>query len=229
MKELGFYIAEEENCEDIVRSKFINLELLDEQIVKSIEDKQKTYELIDNWYKYISEKLNVSQGGIVEEGFIDLVFENTFFDAKKGEYIFFDQEWFEKNVPIKFILFRAIKNLYEHNPRINTKLPKEEMFDKYQLKEHIEEFTKREEQFQKEIIDEQKKKFYEQQYKYKITSEEIQKVIDDVKRLDKDNVELLREIKRLEEKIKYQDDIIKKSIEKNRTIIDKIKEKILKK
>ena len=234
LKKLGFNVAEEEE-NDIVKSKFINLELFDKQIIRAIENKQISlvYELIDNWYNYISQKLNVDDKGIVKEGFIDLVFENTFFESASGEYIFFDQEWFQEKVPIKFILFRAINNLYEHNPRIKEKLAKDNLFERYKLNDCIEEFTEREKKFQEEIIDKEKQKFYSKQYEYKISSEEIKEIIKYAKKLDKDNVELIGEIRRLEEKTKKQDEKIteleKKIINLNKTTIEKIKEKILKK
>ena len=92
-----------------------------------------TYEMIDNWYKFIQEKLHPDNRGIVKDGFLDLVFENTFYNKETNQYIFFDQEWYEKNVPIKYILYRAISNFYEHNLRINEKLKQEELYKKYNI------------------------------------------------------------------------------------------------
>ena len=235
LKDLGFNIAEEDTMENMVKSKFINLELLDKQIVRAIENKQNdlVYQLIDDWYEYISKKLQTSNNGIVKDGFIDLVFENTFYNPIDKNYIFFDQEWYQENVPIKFILYRAINNLYEHNPRIKEKLSKQVLIEKYGLNENIDEFIEREKKLQDEIIDKEKQQYYSKQYEYKITSEEIQKIIKDVKKLDKDNVELIGEIKRLEEKTKKQDEKIErqKNIIKNlnKTTVEKIKEKFFRK
>lgn len=234
LKELGFNIAEENESENIVKSRFIDLESLDKQIVSAIDSMEisKAYKLIDNWYEYISKRLKANEEGIVKEGFIDLVFENTFYDNQKEEYIFFDQEWYKEDIPIKFILFRAIKNLYQYNPRIETELPQKQILERFELVECSEKFSQKEEEFQKEIIDEEKQKFYAKQYDYKITSEEVQKIIKDVKKLDKDNVELIGEIKRLDERVREQDNIIIKQqneiVNLNKTMFQKIKEKILK-
>lgn len=234
LKQLGFNVAEEENASKIVKSRFIKTEMLDKQIVELIDNKEieKVYEYIENWYKYISEKLKVNEKGIVKEGFIDLVFENIFYDKEKNEYIIFDQEWLKNNISIKFILYRAIENLYKHNPHIELILPKQDIFEKYQIYDKIQEFELMEEKIQKEVIDEEKQNFYGEQYKYIIRPEEIQKIIKDIKRLDKDNIELLGEIKRLEEKTKSQDAILieqDKEIKRlQKTGIQKIKEKVIK-
>lgn len=197
LKKLGFNIAEEEN-DKIVVSKIINLKLMDEIIVENINDKESVYKLIDNWFSFINEKLLVNKDGITKYGFIDMVFENTFYDEDNNKFVFFDQEWYEDNIPIKYILYRAIKNLYSYNPEICQKIPIEEMFERYDLNKQKEEFENKEVLFQKEIIDEQKQSFYAKQYEYKISSEEIKQIIKDVKKLDKDNVELLAEVKKLD-------------------------------
>lgn len=197
LKKLGFNVAEEEN-DKIVSSKIIKTKLLDEMIVYNIHSREKVYSIIDNWYNYICEKLLVNKDGKTKYGFIDMVFENTFYDEINNEYVFFDQEWFQEDLPVKYILYRAINNLYAHNPEINNCILIDEMFDKYDLTNYKNEFDEKEKVFQKEIIDEEKQKLYAEQYLYKITSEEIKQIIKDVKRLDKDNVELLTELKKLD-------------------------------
>ncbi len=197
LKKLGFNIAEEES-EKIVVSKIINLKLMDELIVENINNKEKVYEIIDNWFKYICDKLLVDKDGFTRYGFVDMVFENTFYDEENNGYIIFDQEWYMDNIPIKYILYRAINNLYEHNQEISKRILKDEMLKRYNLDEQKEEYENREKAFQKEIIDEEKQKLYSKQYEYKISSEEIKQIIKDVKKLDKDNIELLAEVKKLD-------------------------------
>lgn len=233
LQELGFDIAEEDE-ENIVKSRYIKLKLLDEYLIENVENKEKVYELINDWYEYIKEKLQTDEEGIVKEGFIDLVFENTFYDNINNKYIFFDQEWSKKDVPIKFILYRAIHNLYKHNPNIEKNIKEQEMLDRCNVSEDIEKFRKMELEIQTEIIDKEKQKFYAKQYEYKISLEEVKKIMNDVKKLDKDNVELIGEIRRLEEKTKMQDDIINEKNKiileyRNKNLIEKIKQRFLKK
>ena len=44
---------------------------------------------------------------ILKECFLDLTFQNSFWI--ENELVFFDQEWLIQNIPLKFILYRAIK------------------------------------------------------------------------------------------------------------------------
>ena len=48
---------------------------------------------------------------ILVDGYIDMTFANSFYDG--GGLLFFDQEWRYRNVPVKFILYRAIKYAYK--------------------------------------------------------------------------------------------------------------------
>lgn len=225
LKELGFSIAEEEieEIEDIVKSKIIKFKQLDEYIINLLEQNQtkKTYQLIDDWYKYIQEKLKPNEKGFVQHGFIDMVFENTFYNEKEKEFIFFDQEWYKENIPVKFILYRAIKNLYAHNPKMENKIVHAEILKHYNIE--YDEYKMQEKQIQNEVIDIQKQEFYSKQYEYKISSEEIKQIVKDIKKLDKDNVELIEGIENLRKEVKQKNEIIEQIKQK------KISDKILKK
>lgn len=203
LKELGFNVAEEIESNEYVKSKYINSMPLDQYIIKLLKNNQiqSVYDIIDKWYSFVKEKLNPTNEGIVEYGFIDLVFENFFYDEQNDEFIVFDQEWLEKNIEIKYILYRAIQNICEHNQNIEKLLDKEQIYKKYKITK-IEEYSKTENCFQNKVIDYEKKNFYGEQYKYKISSEELIKIISDVKKLDKDNIELIKEISRLTAKPK---------------------------
>lgn len=226
LKDLGFNLAEEET-QGIVKSKLIKFKQLDECIINLLEKNQieNVYQLIENWYKYIEEKLKPNEKGFVQHGFIDMVFENTFYNEQDKEYIFFDQEWYKKNIPIKFILYRAIKNLYAHNPKIENNITQTEILKHYNIKD--DEYKIQEEQIQNEVIDTKKQEFYSKQYNYRFSPEEIKQIIKDVKKLDKDNVELIQEIKRLETGIVKKDEIIRQQQENlNKSLFDKVKDKI---
>ena len=202
LKKLGFKVAEETNNEEYIKSKYIKFMQLDKYIIKLLENNQtqEAYDIIDKWYKYIGEMLKPNKDGIVENGFIDLVFENFFYDEKSDTFIAFDQEWIEKNINIKYILYRAIENICAHNHNVEKMLDKDKILKKYRI-EDKEEYSKLENEFQEKILDKEKKNFYGEQYKYKISPEELIKIIKDVKKLDRDNIELIGEINRLNNQI----------------------------
>lgn len=222
LREKGFDIAEEEQ-QDIVKSKLIKYQQFDSYLMALVEENkiENVYQAIDNWYDYIQNKLNPNENGLVKDGFIDMVFENTFYNQAENEYIFFDQEWYKENVPIKFIMYRAIKNLYAHNPKIKNVISEEEMLNRYDIK--IDEYKKQEEQMQEEIIDNDKRKFYSKQYECITKPEEIKQIIKDIKKLNKDNAELVEGVEYLRNQIKEKENIIKELEQ------EKISDKIFKK
>lgn len=60
-------------------------------------------------------------GAILKEGYIDLTFVNSFYNNNK--LYFFDQEWMIPNVPLNFILYRAITTAYG-NEKYNISIKK---------------------------------------------------------------------------------------------------------
>ena len=57
-------------------------------------------------YKITISKEQKEKLHFVKNGLWDLIFQNAF--CVKGELYFYDQEWYEENVPIEFIIYRAI-------------------------------------------------------------------------------------------------------------------------
>src|SRR5699024_7588369 len=51
-----------------------------------------------------------AMGTILANGYIDMNFNNCFW--KNGQLIFFDQEWMVENIPVNYILYRAVKYAY---------------------------------------------------------------------------------------------------------------------
>ena len=170
LTELGFEMLDKIE-ENKVISKYIEGDTLDKIIAKNILNKniEKAYELIDNWYNYIKEKLIKNKKSAINEnikvakeelegltilknGYIDLVFENTFY--KDGKFMFFDQEWYKDGIPIEYLLYRAINNMYSYNLELNGILSKTQIFKRYNLEKYLELFKKIEEFIQKDIIDE---------------------------------------------------------------------------
>lgn len=175
MKNLGFNIVEKIENEKII-SKIITSEELDKKIVAKIKEGnvEEAYKEIEIWYSYIKERLEKEQTEgkdifekykievpneikekmqFVKSGYIDLSFENIF--CENGDYLFYDQEWYFENIPLEFILYRAINNLYTYNSsKLEQKVKKEDIFIKFNLYHFVPYFEQIEKQIQKEILDE---------------------------------------------------------------------------
>lgn len=186
LKEIGLNISEEVQNNKIV-SEFINGEELDKKIVNEIKKGNvgNAYKEIEDWYRYISEKLETSRDTdidifskynieveeklkakmkFIKDGFIDLSFENVF--LKEG-YLFYDQEWCFENIPLEFILYRAINNLYTYNDsELEEKLKKKDILNRFYLTDFISVFEKLEKSIQDEILNDK----YIEEYRNKIAN-----------------------------------------------------------
>lgn len=56
---------------------------------------------------------------ILANGYIDMTFVNSFWDGEN--LVFFDQEWNYSDIPLKYILYRAVKYAYRENQNISLK------------------------------------------------------------------------------------------------------------
>lgn len=223
--ELGFKVSEKVEDGKII-SEFIDVEELDKKIVRNIEnnDKNQFFEEIRKWYEYIKQRLksgNLKGQDIfekynieipdeekkklefVEDGFIDISFENIFC---QDEYLLYDQEWYIENVPIEFILYRAINNLYTYNERkIENKIEKQELFKIFNIDNYILYFEKLEQKIQQEILDETKVKNYREKISHSFIN--IETTINKVNELNEHNLKLREELQTC--KIQYINEIMK--------------------
>ena len=156
--------------ENQIISKYMSTPSLYEYILEKIKknDIEGSIKIIKKWYDYLHEKFagdkqeNLNENiecdqdtlkklTIVKNAYIDLVFENAFIIDE--EFVFFDQEWCFENLPIEFILYRAINNMYSYNWEIEENLPKEELFKKFEIFEFLELFKNMEIYVQSTIAD----------------------------------------------------------------------------
>lgn len=124
-------------------SKYSGSSTLDKVIIQQIKqgNKEKAVDLIKRFKQELLEKLekvekennvfdkynikytkeNIENMTFVKYGLWDLIFQNCFYI--ENEFYFYDQEWEEDNIPIDFILYRAIK----YFDRIKKHIPEKEL------------------------------------------------------------------------------------------------------
>ncbi len=105
----------ENKLEDKMLSLYINegLDCLTEEIIKYKKYLIEKLEKIENINENVFDKYNVKYDEniindltFVKHGFWDLIFQNCF--VINNQYYFFDQEWYEENIPVEYIIYRAI-------------------------------------------------------------------------------------------------------------------------
>ncbi len=127
----------------IQKIKEFKINVLDKLLVEPSQEKDvfEKYEIkLD---KNLKEKMHFTKNGI-----IDLIFQNCLVEGKN--LYTYDQEWYEENVPIEFILYRAIFYFTELKKLEDVN----KIYDALEIKEFIEIFEKLETKLQASIVDE---------------------------------------------------------------------------
>ncbi len=72
-------------------------------------------------------------GIILKKGYIDLVSLNCFY--VDGDFMFYDQEFYQEQLPANVILMRTIDFIYWGNAQMELRLPRKELQERYHLNE----------------------------------------------------------------------------------------------
>lgn len=190
--------------DECIKSKYTNARTLDKIIADKLlnEGEKEFVNEIKKWYEYVDKKLikvdnneNLLENSIfkkynieiedeviqkfnfVKTGLIDIIFENVF--VINDEYYVYDQEWYEENVPLEYILYRAIQSLYFHNKKIHNEFDKEELFKLFGIDEYIKLFDLLEQNWQNAIIDRDVLSYFESTYEATTTLEELKNTCND--------------------------------------------------
>lgn len=103
-----------------------------EELVNKLEKSEEKQNVFDK-YKIEYQKGDLQNMSLVKHGLWDLIFQNCFYID--NEFYFYDQEWKEENIPVEFILYRAIK----YFERLKKYISSDELYeimgiDKQQIK-----------------------------------------------------------------------------------------------
>lgn len=161
---------------DKIISKYIkNFDSYDKILIELLENKKEAefFETITNYKNTLLEKLeevdynsikennvftkyevNVDEEMLqklhfVKYGLWDLIFHNAFYI--NGEIYFYDQEWFDYNVPIEFIIYRAIA----YFPIAHSYIRTNELYERLGLTEFLKIFEELDSNIQLEIRDDE--------------------------------------------------------------------------
>ncbi|MGP1488210.1 MAG: glycosyltransferase [Peptoanaerobacter stomatis] len=202
------------------------VDLLKENIIKS---SCFTSELSDI-HKKLDLNIDVNLGHVLKYGYVDMTFQNSFY-TKDNTLIFFDQEWKIENIPLKYILYRAINYAYDQN---NSKFKINIFFEYCDIsKEEESLYNIYENLFLKSLMDSlncsifDKKMFNESltlKYKRDSKTSSLNTHINQLIQLEREQKEKLRESEiEIEQIISDNKHIIEKIKVQNQSEIEKIK------
>lgn len=233
IKNIGFNMLDNYENDTII-SKFVNEETLDKELINLLNENNTDmfFNIINNFKEILLKipngefensvfekyNINIEKGKkenlhFLKHGFWDLIFQNCFYID--NEFYFYDQEWYEENVPLEFILYRAI--IYLQN--ILDEKTKNEVLEKYNIVNFITEFKELDDKLQIEIRDEDVWKKHINYIEFK----DLKKDYDEAKRLNeermdvinffkKENEDLRNQVANFDNVMKEKDDIINRMI-----------------
>ena len=161
---------------DKIISKYVKNHQSYDRILIDLLENKKENEFFDTIFKYqnnLQEKLEevnyeqikdnnvfIKYGVNIEEtilkklhfvkyGLWDLIFHNSFYID--GEIYFYDQEWFDYNIPIEFIIYRAIA----YFPVAHSYITGKELYERLKLIEFLKVFEELDSKLQDEIRDDE--------------------------------------------------------------------------
>ncbi len=120
--------------------KYANMLYQDALNFDDVKEKPEWREIFEN---YDESKMRSMK--FMENAYLDLIPKNCF--LVNNEFLFFDQEWVEKYLPVEYVIERAIQNSNL------TEEKKNRIKEKYHLDENRELFEKLEEKFREKVID----------------------------------------------------------------------------
>ena len=153
----------------------------------------------------ISYDKNIEKLNFVKYGFWDLIFSNCF--VINDEFYFYDQEWLEYNVPVEFIIFRAIKYFNE----MKNYESDSEIFMLLNISEYIDTFEQLDNKLQEKIRNPLFWNIHTKDELIKNKTEKIKKIKDEIKneklkyeKLEKEYIEKNNEIQMLKNSFSWK-------------------------
>ena len=173
LKKLGFEILDYYENNEIVSKVCYDSNF--SSFLSNLKNDSEKELYINKWFDEIKSKLLVDSNfietandlHIVKKAYIDMIFDNTFIRDKKLYFI--DQEWVMENVPVEFVLYRALCN-YFSGDELNK------FFEIFKLTKHLENFRELETKLQEEVKDEFLEKFFSRPYTFRRDVQELEKI-----------------------------------------------------
>lgn len=126
-------------------------------------DKQGILKCMDMLYRYILKSSdytsenslkglapNLAWGPVLKKAYIEMIPVNCFYVG--GDLLLFDQEYTMDNCPAGYVVFRAVRDIYNFIPQINNLISLEEMEVRYNLKGLWQYYLKVEDEFCKKLV-----------------------------------------------------------------------------
>lgn len=154
------------------------------KLIDSIEKSDSTNEVFDKYnIKHTNE--DIQNLHFVKYGLWDLIFKNCFYIENK--FYFYDQEWIEKDIPVEFILYRAIR----YFDGVKKYISENELYERVGISEkQLQMFKELDDELQCNIRD-------KNMWSLHLNSEIQKNAVEKIKKLEDDKEKISNECKQL--------------------------------
>lgn len=179
LKKFDIRILDDYDSEKI-SSKYVDCKLVSQLVSDNLENKKYIIDLLKRYkneilkltHVYIEDEENiftkynievdkeVLQGfNYLENGYWDMIFKNCF--LIDNNFVFFDQEWIEKNIPAEFLVYRCIVNI----EKLREKIEQYDIYEELGISEYISLFEELDRHIFNEIFDKKIFELYTRKHK----------------------------------------------------------------
>ena len=178
------------------------IEKFENELLEKLEKSQETTNCFDK-YNIEYSREDISKLHFIKNGLWDLIFQNCFYI--ENEFYFYDQEWLEENIPVEFIMYRAIK----YFDKISNYITKEELYQKLNITDKvIDIFEKLDNELQNQIRNEEIWRC--------LTEKDIRNILSKTNSLEQENIHLNAVVTQYSDHIKN----LENGMEEAKRIID---------
>lgn len=160
-------------------------------------------------YKIECEKEKLDKLTFIKYGFWDLIFQNCF--VIDNEYFFYDQEWLEENVPVEYIIYRAILYFHESKKYITDN----EIFKKLKIEEYVTIFKELDDKIQLKIRKQlmwnihtkeelEKNRYSKKKQELEEKQQEIINFKNEINHLNSENIQKDNQLKYMKESVSWK-------------------------
>lgn len=166
LRERGIPVVDAKLEQDIYTMPYCDAEigqvyfkrLMREDTQKFLRELDRFSELILNSSELVLADQGDGQGAILSRGYPDMIPLNSFHVGQ--DFVFYDQEFCEKNYPANAILERMVSTIYDGNPEFERIIPINTLHERYGLTRYLSKWQKMDQEFLNRLRKEKELRLY---------------------------------------------------------------------
>lgn len=166
LKQRGISVVEMKLVDGVCRMPYVKAETGHQYLKRLLmEDKETFFQEMDHFRDLLLKSSDIvgrdekgGKGVILEKGFFEMIPFNSF--HVDGEFVFFDQELCEADLPANLLILRMIVTLYAGAMELQKIVPMDELFARYGILENKDELWRAERDYLDKLLNKRQLRVY---------------------------------------------------------------------